>query len=119
MYNNALRSIYSGKSFEASRTEPRLWGGCVESAVGAYLVNHADQKGFKVYYWRNNVDEVDFVIELYGEIVAIEVKSGINSYNKGLSVFRELFHPQKSLIVGTDGISIEEFLQTDPSRLFG
>lgn len=119
VYNNALRSIYSGKSFEASRTEPRLWGRCVESAVGAYLVNQADQKGFKVYYWRSNVDEVDFVIERYGEIVAIEIKSGINSYNKGLSVFRELFHPQKSLIVGTDDISIEEFLQTDPSRLFG
>lgn len=118
VYNNALRSIYSGRSFEASRTEPSIWGRCIESAIGAYLVNHAEQKGIKVFYWRSNADEVDFVIERYGEVIAIEVKSGISSYNKGLSVFRELFHPQKCLIVGTNGISIEEFLQTDLNLLF-
>ena len=119
VYNNALRSIYAGKSFETARIDPRLWGRWVESAVGAYLVNHADQVGFKVYYWRNNADEVDFVIERYGEIVAIEVKSGINSYSKGLSLFRNQFHVKKSIIVGTNGISVEEFLQSDLDRLIG
>ena len=113
VYNNALRSVYAGKSFEQTRTEPRLWGRWVESAVGAYLVNHADEAGLKVCYWRDKADEVDFVVERQGEVVAIEVKSGIRAYNKGLSTFRERFHPSRTLIVGTGGIAVEEFLQTD------
>ena len=118
VYNNALRSVYAGQSFERTRTDSRLWGRWVESAVGAYLVNHADQASFKVYYWRDRSDEVDFVVERLGEVVAIEVKSGIKTYNKGMSTFRERFHPSKSLIVGTDGISVEEFLQVSPRLLF-
>lgn len=118
VYNNALRSVYVGKSFEYTRTNPRLWGRWVESAVGAYLVNHADQEGLKVYYWRDKADEVDFVIERLGEVVAIEVKSGLDAHNKGLSTFRERFHPSKSLIVGTDGIPLEEFLQISLRLLF-
>ena len=118
VYNNALRSVYAGKSFEQARTDPRLWGRWVESAVGAYLVSHADEAGLKVYYWRDKADEVDFVVERRGNVVAIEVKSGIKAYNKGLSTFRERFHPSRTLIVGTGGITIEEFLQTD-LRLLG
>lgn len=118
VYNNALRSIYSGSSYESVRTNPRLWGRWVESAVGAYLINHADAEGYNVYYWRDKSDEVDFVVERQGNIAAIEVKSGIDSYGKGLSVFSKLFRPKRLLIVGAQGIPWEEFLQIRPAQLF-
>ncbi len=118
VYNNALHSVYAGTSFESERITPKRWGRWVESAIGAYLLNHAETLGYKVYYWREKVDEVDFVLERNGNVVGIEVKSGRRSTNNGLPLFREKYHPKRTLVVGTNGISVEEFLQLDLNKLF-
>lgn len=118
VYNNALHSLYAGASFEAERLNPKHWGRWVESAVGAYLLNHAENVGYKVYYWREKADEVDFILVKNGKIIGIEVKSGRRGSNNGLPLFREQFHPLRSFIVGTNGIPVEEFLTTDLNRLF-
>ncbi len=118
VYNNALHSVYAGTSFESERITPKRWGRWVESAIGAYLLNHAETLGYKVYYWREKTDEVDFVLERNGNVVGIEVKSGRRSTNNGLPLFREKYHPKRTLVVGTNGISVEEFLQLDLNKLF-
>lgn len=118
VYNNALHSLYAGTSFEIERLNPKRWGRWVESAVGAYLLNHAENIGYKVYYWREKADEVDFILVKNGKVIGIEVKSGRRGSNNGLPLFREQFHPLRSFIVGTNGIPVEEFLTTDLTRLF-
>ncbi len=35
-----------------------------------------------------------------------------------MTVFANKFHPKKVLLVGTGGLSIEDFLQIDPEELF-
>lgn len=113
VYNTALFSVQKRMTFEKAYTTPKLWGRWVENAVGAYLLNQADEYDYKVYYWRDRDDEVDFIIEYNRQCIAIEVKSGINSKNKGLSVFRNKFRPVLSFVVGSNGIPIEEFLAGD------
>lgn len=45
------------------------------------------------------------------KIVAIEVKSGRAPVaHRGLALFVERFHPERTLLVGDDGIPLEEFL---------
>ena len=119
VYNNALHTVYAGTSFEGDRTAPRRWGRWVESAVGAYLLNHAGTVGYKLYYWREKNEEVDFVLVKNDQVVAIEVKSGRRSLNNGLSLFREQYRPRRAFTVGTGGLPLEEFLSADLSRLFG
>ncbi|MBR3726070.1 MAG: hypothetical protein IKN21_00475 [Prevotella sp.] len=46
------------------------------------------------------------------------MKSGNDSANEGLASFRDAYHPQETLIVGTDGIPFEQFLSTKPKDLF-
>ena len=118
VYNTALLSAQSGMIFEKTFSEPALWGRWVESSVGAYLLNQADEIGCKLYYWRERNDEVDFVIEHNKKCVAIEVKSGRRTDNNGLSKFRDQFNPMHSLIVGSGGIALEEFLTFDIEKLF-
>ena len=117
VYNNALLTAYKGRSFLADRTDTRVWGRWVESAVGAHLLSMADELDYEVYYWRepsknmNEKDkEVDFIVVRDGEATAIEVKSGRRSMNAGLPTFVEAFRPKKSFIVGTGGVSLEDFL---------
>ena len=110
VYNTALLTAQTSTTFHKTFTMPDLWGRWVESAVGAYLLNQADEYDYKLYYWRENNDEVDFVIEYSGQHIAIEVKSGRRGANEGLKTFTNKFHPQQSFVVGTDGVPIEEFL---------
>ena len=118
VYNTSLLSALSGMTFENLYTTPKDWGRWVESAVGAYILNCADEQDYKVYYWRERNDEVDFILESNRQCVAIEVKSGRRTTNSGLSVFSDRFHPKYSFIVGPDGVSVEEFLQWNLGELF-
>ena len=118
VYNTALLSAQSGVAFEKAFTTPTEWGRWVESAVGAFLLNQADEVGYKMFYWRERNDEVDFIIEYNRKCVAIEVKSGRRTENEGLKKFREQFNPAHSFIVGSGGIPVEEFLTFNLERLF-
>lgn len=118
VYNNALMNVYATSSFEEQRLDLGKWGRLVESAVGSHLLNYADKLDYKVYYWREKNDEVDFIVERNHKVWAIEVKSGKRGMNKGLGMFREAFHPYRAFVVGTDGISVEDFLSADLDTFF-
>ena len=120
VYNNALLTAYKGRSFQTDRTDTMSWGRWVESAVGAHLLSMAEEADYQVYYWRESAKskgekdlEVDFIIVNDGEVTAIEVKSGRRGMNSGLPSFREAFHPKKSFVVGSGGVSLEDFLRCD------
>lgn len=117
VYNTALLSALSNIKFEKAFVDPKMWGRWVESTVGSYLLNMSEDLGYHVYYWRERNDEVDFILEYNRSSIAIEVKSGRRTTNVGLSVFREKFHPLSSFVVGSGGISLEEFLSADLANL--
>lgn len=110
VFNNALLTTYKGRTFLQDRQDTDVWGRWVESAVGAYLVSMAEELEYKVYYWRERNDEVDFVVVSDDVTLAIEVKSGRRKMNSGLPKFTEAFHPTRSFVVGTGGLSLETFL---------
>ena len=117
VYNTALFSALSGANYEKAFTTPSQWGRWVESAVGSHLLNQAEENEYKVFYWRERDDEVDFIIENNRQVVALEVKSGRRTTNRGLSVFGQKFHPHQSLVIGSGGVPIEEFLTWDIGKL--
>lgn len=118
VYNNALRNVYSDESYTQAAENPKSWGRYVESAIGAYLVNQAAINDFKVFYWRDKNNEVDFVLVRRQKKIAIEVKTGRRTMNEGLSKFADAYKPYRSIVVGSGGISAEEFLSLDLEMLF-
>ena len=118
VYNNALLTAYRGTTYEKDRTDTQLWGRWVESAVGAHLLGGAEEGNYKVYYWRERSDEVDFIIVRQGEAVALEVKSGRRGMNSGLPKFCENFHPKKAFVIGTDGVPLSGFFKMKLEDLF-
>lgn len=118
VYNNALLTAYQGTTYEKDRVDSQRWRRWVESAVGAYLLSGAEDGEYQVYYWRERSDEVDFVVVSQGEAIALEVKSGRRGMNSGLPKFCEHFHPKRALVIGTDGIPLEEFFRIQVESLF-
>ncbi len=119
VYNSALRNVYAEEDFSEAMENPKAWGRYVESAIGAYLVSQSQICDYKVFYWRDSKDEVDFVLVRRRKKVAIEVKSGRRTTNAGLSKFAQQYKPHRSIVVGSGGLSIEEFLTMDLNLLFG
>ena len=118
VFNNALLTVMTdGMTYEKAYTHPTLWGRWVESAVGCYLLDKADELEYKLYYWRESNEEVDFVIARGESLIAIEVKSGRRQNNTGLSTFREMYHPQYSMVVGGDAMPLEKFFTGNLSNL--
>lgn len=109
--NAALMTARSKYKYEQAKADRSYWGRLVESAVGAHLLNTKDFYQ-RVYYWRRDNAEVDYVLEAGNELMAIEVKSGSHtSSTSGLFRFAEQFNVTRSLVVGQDGdISVAEFL---------
>lgn len=117
VFNNALLSAQSEYSFAEALANGKYWGRLYESAVGTHLINKSYTEDFNLYYWNENSNEVDYVIERGSKFAAIEVKSGKDSSNDGMGIFDAKFHPKALYTVGTDGISIEEFLAMNPADL--
>jgi len=111
--NTALMSASSHLSFEAVQQDRDYWGRLVESAVGAYLVNSIRGKNIEVFYWLERNQEVDFVLRAGNNLVAIEVKSGRRKERFiGMEAFSKAFRVKRQLLVGNQGIPVEEFLLT-------
>ncbi len=111
--NTALITALSTCGFAEARKDRELWGRLVESAVGAHLVNGAVGTATEVFYWRERGHEVDFVLHNERRLVAIEVKSGRRRDSlPGLAAFSKAFRPSRVLLVGGDGIPVEDFLST-------
>lgn len=109
--NTALMTASCGMGLAEARENFEFWGRLVESAVGATLVNGAIGRGVEVFYWNARNLEVDFVLRRGNKLVAIEVKSGRRRGGMpGLAEFSRQFRVSRNLLVGSDGIALDEFL---------
>jgi predicted AAA+ superfamily ATPase len=109
--NTGLITAQHSLSFNQSQDNRELWGRLVESAVGAHLVNSTIGTKTKISYWREGNREVDFIMNNGDTVIPIEVKSSQKRVTlPGLELFCRKFYPTKKLLVGGQGIPLEEFL---------
>lgn len=119
VHNTAIMSGISNESMDALLADPKAWGRWVESAVGAHLINQSfKDKKLNVYYWREGNEEVDFVLEYKKRVIALEVKSSKTGTLSGMNAFAKQFKPEKTMLIGADGIPWQEFLQMDVLDLY-
>lgn len=111
VFNTALMSAVVGRSVDDAQADGRYWGRLVESAVGAHLANAAAVGECEVFYWRDRNREVDFVIRTPEGVAAVEVKSGVSgNTTSGLQAFADRWAPDRLVVVGGDGVPLQEFL---------
>ncbi|MDP2861613.1 MAG: ATP-binding protein [Desulfobacterales bacterium] len=112
LWNNALVTALSNRSFNESNSDAIWWGRLVENAVGGHLVNNLYPANYSITYWRHGDNEVDFVIARGTELCAIEVKSGRSGKVSGLEAFRARYPDARLIVVGGNGIPLHDFFST-------
>jgi len=119
VHNNALLTALENTDFDEARNDGEHWGRLVESSVGSYLVNQARLGSLDLFYWNHVNREVDFVLVKGGRVIAIEVKSTRRKTAvPGIAAFAEQFKVHKKLLIGGQGVPLEEFLTTDATAWF-
>jgi predicted AAA+ superfamily ATPase len=109
--NTALMTAQRGLPFQEALRDRDYWGRLVESSVGAHLLNTSAGSSIEVAYWRERNHEVDFVLRQGKTTVAIEVKSARRRESlPGIEAFSKQFQTRRKLLVGGQGIAVEEFL---------
>ena len=117
VFNSALQSAHSTMPLERLLLERDRWGRLVESAAGAHLLNSIIGTGIELFYWRDGNREVDFVLKRGDTVVGIEVKSGRNRDTlPGTKAFMREFSGSRSLLIGGQGIPLNEFFENPVSR---
>jgi len=117
--NTGLMTASTHLSLKETREKPELWGRLVETAVGASLFNAVVGKNIDLFYWAGRNRELDFVLARGKDLIAIEVKSTTRKTRlPGIAEFSKQFPKAKKLLVGEQGIPLEEFLVTPVEDLF-
>jgi len=109
--NTALMTAQDSRTLAEARRDGNYWGRLIESCVGAHLLNTSFGSDIETSYWRERNQEVDFVLRRGKTSVAIEVKSGRHRESlPGMEAFARQFKPKRKLLVGGQGIALDEFL---------
>lgn len=117
--NTALVSASSGTNLADTRRDPERWGRLVETAVGAHLLATCSPD-VEITHWRERNREVDFVLRRGDQLTALEVTTGRRKSSlPGLAAFVDAFGPATTLLVGGQGIPLEEFVETDGDTWLG
>lgn len=113
--NTALMTASLGIPFAEARGDSALWGRIVETAIGAHL---AAGDTVELHYWREGAREIDYVVGSGRTVLAIEVASGRRKQGlPGLDAFLDLYPRSRPLLVGAQGMPLDEFLLREPGSI--
>lgn len=111
VFNTALLSAQSGKTFVEAMADHSFWSRLIESTVGAHLLNAIRGTQIELFYWKEGEQEVNFVLQYGTKLTAIEIKNGYGSLHRsGINSFVKQFNPTRILLIGPQGLSLETFL---------
>lgn len=113
--NTALSTAQSHLSFKATKANKGGWQKLVECAIGAHLLNTHFGTKTEVFYWKENNKCIDFILRKGDNLTLIEVNNNQKGKNvQGIDVFTQKYQPTKTVFIGENGISVEEFLLSPP-----
>lgn len=87
--------------------------------VGSIAENYVAQalrtNGYDLYYWESKSQaEVDFVIQRDTQIIPVEVKSGIHTRSRSLSVYMDKYKPEISIRLSSKNFGISNGIKSVP-----
>jgi len=114
----AMGSIDAKTLLEGNAIFEEFKGAVTEQYV---LQQLKTKKKLPLYYWSNDKStaEIDFVIQLGGEIIPIEVKAQENLQAKSLKSYYQQFNPKTSIRTSMSDFRIDDWLTNVPLYAIG
>ncbi len=95
----------------ARQVDNTFLGAIAENYVAQALVTN----GHKLFYWESNsIAEIDFVLQKGEEIIPIEVKAGVRTRSRSLSVFLSKYKVAYSIRISAKNFGFENNIKSVP-----
>jgi predicted AAA+ superfamily ATPase len=87
--------------------------------IGALSENYVAQaltcNGFPLHYWKNeNTAEVDFVLQINGEVIPLEVKKGLRTKSLSMAMFMKKYNSPYSIRISKKNFGFENQIKSIP-----
>lgn len=92
-------------------SEINLFKGAV---VENYVAEHLRKENRDVFYWRNKMHEVDFIVSIDGDIIPIEVKSSANTRARSLKEYIRLNKPKYAIRMSAKNFGFKNGVKSVP-----
>ncbi|OJW52689.1 MAG: hypothetical protein BGO67_09510 [Alphaproteobacteria bacterium 41-28] len=113
VFNSALATAKNHLSFENIQQDPEAWRNLITCSIGTHLINSALGSKLEIFYWAEENYEIDFVIRNDKSVLTLMVNPRKKGGRPGATeAFFRICGPHHNLIVGENGIPIDEFLLT-------
>ncbi|MCF8298212.1 MAG: ATP-binding protein [Saprospiraceae bacterium] len=87
--------------------------------LGAMSENYVAQalicNGFPLYYWKNeNTAEIDFVLQIEGRVIPVEVKKGLRTKSVSMTMFAKKYNSPYSIRISGKNFGFENQIKAIP-----
>jgi predicted AAA+ superfamily ATPase len=87
--------------------------------IGVMSENYVAQaltcNGFPLYYWKNeNTAELDFVLQIAGEVIPLEVKKGLRTKSVSMTMFVKKYNSPYSIRISGKNFGYENQIKSIP-----
>jgi hypothetical protein len=79
-----------------------------------YVAQHLKAKGYDLYYWKSNSNEVDFILQMGENIIPIEVKSSTNIRSRSLMEYIRQYQPHQSFRISKRNFGLIDGIKSVP-----
>ena len=95
----------------AKDDEHNLFKGAITES---YVAQQLKSKGYDLFYWKDNANEVDFLLQKESDIIPIEVKASTNTRSRSLKEYIRQYHPQVSIRISKKNFGLSEGIKSVP-----
>ncbi len=86
-------------------------GAIAENYVAVALATN----GYPLFYWQqDNTAEIDFLIQKESLVIPVEVRSGLRTKSRSLSVYREKYAPEVCIRISMKNFGFENGIRSVP-----
>lgn len=107
-----MKSGMATQTILSSIEEDNLFLGMIsENYVAQALICN----GFPLYYWKNdNTAELDFVLQIAGEVIPVEVKKGKRTKSASLNIFMKQYNSRYAIRISGKNFGFENNIKSVP-----
>lgn len=110
-----LLTMKSGIAYQTILSSLEIDNTFLGSIAENYVAEALATKNYKLFYWESkSIAEVDFVLQKEDQIIPIEVKAGIHTRSKSLSVFIEKYEVTYSIRISAKNFGFENNIKSVP-----
>ncbi|KPA09594.1 ATPase [Candidatus Magnetomorum sp. HK-1] len=115
MADTGLLTMKSGLAYQTVLSNLETDNIFLGSLAENYVAQELASKNYPLFYWESKgIAEVDFILQDGEKIIPVEVKSGIHTRSKSLSVFVKKYKPDYSIRISAKNFGFENKIKSVP-----